>query len=179
MIVRTAEYRRKQSLAQRGKHHKPLSPEALRNLSKAMKGRVFSEEHKRKIAEALKGKKHTEERKRHQSEAAVRRALRGHSRVSKSGTLFLDTIEGLYEVKIEREFNIAQSFFDGRYGQVLIEVDGQHWHEQHKVNDTFKTYLARTRGYKLYRFIVNNTDEVEGKILEYKNKLEEIFGAKK
>lgn len=56
------------SFKKKGKSIGPCAPETAEKISKANKGRVFSEEHKEKLRQAKLGKKHTEEWKQANSE---------------------------------------------------------------------------------------------------------------
>ena len=89
--------------------------------------------------------------------------------VSKSGTTFLDKIEQLFNIKIEREFELSHRYFDGRYKNYLIEVDSDYWHSAKKAQiiDAQKTQLAKKNGFKLFRVKVNNLKEVEPAIQKY------------
>jgi len=188
VYIRTAEHNHNISLGLRGhtswfagKHHseKSIMKNRLAHLGKPgpNKGKKFGhmskdERQMRSIAAKNSSKIQSHLQRIHKTNSVYRY-------ISKSATLFLDKIEELFNIKIEREYNIAQSFFDGHYNNILLEVDSDYWHKRTKVNDTFKTYLARTHGYELHRFKIDRIDEVESKILEYKKKLEEIFGDKK
>lgn len=85
------QFRKKMSLAMKGKKHKLFTEEAKRNMSLAHKGKKFSEEHKRKISESKKGKKHnplSEETKKKMSLSQKRRFLKEKSHFWKGGISF-------------------------------------------------------------------------------------------
>ena len=96
---------------------------------------------------------------------------------SKSEKFFLDICESIYGIKIERQFLLGQRFYDGRFGEHLIEVDGARWHSRpkDKRNDELKNRIAEKYGFKIHRIKLNKTDEVPMALEEYKNLLDEIF----
>ena len=98
-------------------------------------------------------------------------------RQSKSEIKFLDKIEKIYNKSIERTFPLKNKYYDGRYGNVLLEINGEYWHSKSKVikNDKYKKNLAINNGYEIYTFIVNNIKEVDNKLKKYKKELDKIF----
>ena len=79
------------------------------------------------------------------------------SRIEK---LILYKLEKYFKVKIQRQFKLENKYFDGKFGNNLIELDGIYWHRTKKqlTNDTYKNHLAEKHGYKIYRFKVINKD---------------------
>ena len=96
---------------------------------------------------------------------------------SKSEKFFLDIIESVYSIKIERQFLLDHRFFDGRYGEHLIEVDGERWHSlpEHKSRDAYKEQIAKKYGFQLHRIRLNSIKNVPEALETYKPLLEEIF----
>ena len=78
---------------------------------------------------------------------------------SKSATTFLDCIEKMIHTKIEREFELGGRFFDGKLGNILIEVDGRYWHTDNPI-DALKEEIAKKHKFVLMRFEVNNEREI-------------------
>lgn len=95
---------------------------------------------------------------------------------SVSSTLFLDSLEKIVKKPIEREFYLGHRFFDGQIGKVLIEVDCSYWHnfEDAKRNDKKKNLIASKNGYKLFRFKVENINDVPRKLKYYRDKIQEL-----
>ena len=96
---------------------------------------------------------------------------------SKSEKFFLDTIEAVYDVKIERQFPLGSRYYDGRYGQHLIEVDGYRWHSQpdDKRRDALKDRIAKKYGFQIHRIRLNKSAEVPAVLEQYRPLLNEIF----
>ena len=94
---------------------------------------------------------------------------------SKSCTLFLDKIEGLYNIEIKRECPFNGRVFDGRFKNILIEVDSLYWHSNNIEIDTLKEQIAKEKGFKLFRFNIECVEEVSRKLVEYKDILDNIF----
>ena len=102
--------------------------------------------------------------------------LRKMLNVSNSETLFFDKCEELFSVQLERQYNIRNKFFDARYKNILIEIDGSYWHDNGRnKNDLIKEKLASDNGFKLYRLKVDSVNDVDNKISSYFNILNEIF----
>lgn len=82
---------------------------------------------------------------------------------SKSATKFLDGLEKKWNVKIEREFELSGRFFDGRIKNLLIEVDSSWWHNNEKqiIIDQLKERIAKSNGYVIKRFRINNIKSVQ------------------
>lgn len=143
----------------KGKHH---TDKAKRKMSEANKGRTFTDEHKRKLSIAQKGYKHSDEAKRNMSIAAVKRLKKNPMKsVSKSETKFLDEMENLCNIKMERQFILGGKLYDGRYKDILIELDGSYWHSLpgRKENDFNKDIIAGENGYNLIRIIMDSEKE--------------------
>ena len=96
---------------------------------------------------------------------------------SESERLFLDQIETIYNIKIERQFCLHYRFFDGRYKNFLLEIDGKHWHTKRSaiLRDKWKEMIAEKNGFKLYRIELNNRREIPIVLEKNKTLLEEIF----
>ena len=96
---------------------------------------------------------------------------------SKSEKFFLDVIEEMYNVKIDRQYMLRNRFFDGRFGDHLLEIDGERWHSrpEDRKRDFLKDKLAERYGFKLHRIRLNNVRGVPMAIAQYKTLLEEIF----
>jgi hypothetical protein len=96
---------------------------------------------------------------------------------SESEKLFLDQLESIYNIKIERQFRLHYRFFDGRYKNCLLEIDGKKWHSKQKdiLRDKWKDMIAIRNGFKLYRIELNNRREIPIALEKNKQILEEIF----
>jgi len=96
---------------------------------------------------------------------------------SESEKLFLDQLEIIYNIKIERQFCLHYRFFDGRYNNCLLEIDGRKWHSKKKdvLRDKWKEMIAIRNGFKLYRIELNNKKEIPIALEKNKLLLEEIF----
>lgn len=167
------EQKSKRSLAMHGKKHRitkkyDLTDERRNELKEWMKQirlkrpkLKHSEETKNKIKESCKSA--YKNRKRYCS--------------SKSELAFLKKCEDLFSINLERQFELGNRFFDARYKNILIEVDGKYWHKYDKVNlnDELKEQIAQQNGFKLYRFEINGIKEIDNKISLYHDTLNEIF----
>lgn len=102
-------------------------------------------------------------------EKLVARNLTRPGYISKSATAFLDKIEQKFNIKIEREFPIKYRYFDGKFKNYLIEVDGEYWHSDpdQKQIDEYKNQLAKGNGFKLIRCTVNNIKEIDSALSKY------------
>ena len=96
---------------------------------------------------------------------------------SKSEKFFLDICESVYGVKIERQFLLGSRFYDGRFGNHLLEIDGSRWHSRpaDRERDLLKERIAKKFGFELHRIRLNKTDEVPMALEQYKELLDEIF----
>ena len=97
------------------------------------------------------------------------------SKVSNCGKLFLDTLERIYNIKIEREFLLQGYYYDGRIDEVLIETDGTFWHKNTGERDQRKTLVANKHGYQLFRIELDSVEEVEKAIQDNKVRLDSLF----
>jgi very-short-patch-repair endonuclease len=102
-------------------------------------------------------------------------------RVSMSETKFLDILEVLYNVKIERQFKLNHRYYDGRYGEYLIEVDGEKWHSKPKdqLRDKLKDKIAAKNGFKLCRIVLNSSRDIPKVLLHNSELLKELFSGHK
>lgn len=109
-----------------------------------------------------------------------KRKLKKINMTSASEEAFFNAVEELYKIKINRQFPLDYRFFDGQYGMVLIECDGERWHSRpkHKRRDALKDEIARKHGFKLYRIKLNRVRDVPQAIEENKQLLSEIFDAR-
>lgn len=180
IYIRTPEMNRRNSESKRGRKRGPMSDENKRIQSEAHRGKTLPEEQKRKIAETLRGQKHTEERKRNQSKShlgkklseeqkrkireATIRYMKQHPNdlISMSATVFLDVLEKIFDTKFEREFELGGRFFDGKDGNLLVEVDSRYFHNTEKGRnaDIIKNEIANNNGYTLVRFNINDMRDV-------------------
>lgn len=96
---------------------------------------------------------------------------------SQSEKFFLDVVEAIYGVKIERQYLLGSRFYDGRFGDHLLEIDGYRWHSRPKdrKNDELKDFIAKKFGFQIHRIRLNKTAEVPKALEQYKELLEEIF----
>ena len=99
---------------------------------------------------------------------------------SESERLFLDQLESIYNIKIERQFKLHYRYFDGRFENCLLEIDGKKWHSKKKdvLRDKWKEMIAIKNGFKLYRIELNNRREIPAALEKNKTVLEEIFSGK-
>lgn len=112
-------------------------------------------------------------------EQLVKRNMDRPGYISKSASFFLDRIEEAYNIKLEREYEIEHRYFDGRYNNVLLEVDGEYWHSTPDAigRDKHKNCLAKNAGFTLVRIPVNNIKEVEPALKKYAPALDIIFNS--
>jgi very-short-patch-repair endonuclease len=89
----------------------------------------------------------------------------------------LDICESVYGIKIERQYILGSRFYDGRYGNHLLEIDGVKWHSKPDaiVRDQLKEQIAKKFGFELHRIILNKIEEVPAVLVQYKALLDEIF----
>ena len=97
--------------------------------------------------------------------------------VSKSGNYFLDCVENMFGIKLEREYLLGRYRFDGRCGKILIEVDGSYWHRSLKTRkrDAKKEKLAIKNGFIVVRCKVDSVDEVPERLSFYKKQIGKVF----
>ena len=156
--------------------HKKLSGE-----NNPMYGKHHTQESKILISNAWKGRKHTQESKEkmRQSRIEYMKTHQINYGISKSETLFLNEIESRFKIKFEkRQFYLGGRYYDAKYNNCLIEVDGKYWHIKDADIEEIKNRIAIDNGYNLYRFEVNSVKEVENRLLEYKNKIDEFISLK-
>ena len=96
---------------------------------------------------------------------------------SMSEKFFLDVVEQMYNVKIDRQYNLKNRYYDGRFGEHLLEIDGAHWHTKLKdrKRDYLKDKLAEQFGFKIHRIRLNKVRDVPMAIAQHKSLLDEIF----
>lgn len=186
-----------------GKKRPEFSIEWKNNLSLAQKKRFQNENNRKKLSikmsggnNPMYGKTHTKEARKIMSKASKSRVLSTQSRekmrksrieymrthniyhgISKSETLFLNKIEELYNIKFERSVYVGGRYYDAKIKNCLVEVDGKYWHSKPKMIevDILKNKIAKNNGYTLYRFEVNNVEEVDEKITKYKPEIEKMI----
>jgi len=150
------------------KHHTPETIEKIRKLSHFnMLGKKHSVETKRKMSEnnvGFKGRHHSNATRLLMKKKRVEYLSKSLSRTSKSATKFLDELETRWASKIQREVPIGGRVFDGKVGNLLIEVDGVFWHStpEQKEIDAEKDSIASQHGYRLSRYIVNKESDIPG-----------------
>jgi hypothetical protein len=97
--------------------------------------------------------------------------------ISKSSKLFFDEIEKKFKIKIIREFFLDGRYFDGKYGDYLIEIDSQYWHsfDDRKIIDQIKNKIAVQNNYKILRIQLNSTRDINKTLDKNLNVFKEIF----
>ncbi len=174
------ETRKKLSISLKGKtYKKKRTEEHSRKISEALKGKKFTDAHrknmtgytmsdetKKKISNALIGRKDLRDR------AILRMSNNNHNFTpSKSETRFLDLLEIIYNIKFERQYPLLLDdmgfSYDGRYKNILIEIDGKYWHNKpHQIrNDELKSFVAIDNDFILLRININSIKQVEETIL--------------
>ena len=93
---------------------------------------------------------------------------------SKSCVEFLNKLENMFDVKIEREIQLSGKFYDGKFNNILIEVDSDYWHNINKTDD-IKNEIAKNNNFILYRFKVNGIKEVDAVINKNLDALKNIL----
>jgi hypothetical protein len=152
---------------------KSPSLEVREKISLKLKNRIFSQEHRKKLSVSATGKKFSEEHRNHLSDAAIKRMKENPiGSVSKSETKFLNELEKILMIKFERQFLLENRLFDGKWKNMLVEIDCPFWHagKQHE-NDILKNKIAKENGYKLFRYKCNRESEVETRILKYAKRI--------
>lgn len=142
-------------------------------------GAVLSQETKDKIRNSVLAKKykHSDEIKQKLREQTIKLRKENPTKgTSKSEIQFLNKLQEILNIEIERHYAITTKEYDGRYKNILFEVDGEYWHNMthHKENDFIKDDLANANGYILFRFIVNEVSEIHKRILEYDGVIKNI-----
>ena len=106
---------------------------------------------------------------------------------SKCSQKFLDKIEFVFGCRIEREYKLEYGFgrnevryYDGRYKDYLIELDGSHFHrtKRQKRNDKLKNSVAEMCQFKLLRLPLDSSADVDRVFAENLTLLQEIFEEK-
>lgn len=162
---------------------KSTNEEIKSKISHALIGRVVSEETRKKMSIAFTGRKHTSKTKEKLRAAHLLYCKNNsnHCGISKSCTSFLNAIEQHYGIKIQREYTLDGRLFDGKWNNILIEVDGSYWHDPREhgdgvwINDNWKSIIAAKNGFELLRFTVNDIKQVNEVLSSYKDDLDKIF----
>jgi very-short-patch-repair endonuclease len=89
----------------------------------------------------------------------------------------LDGVEKLFGLTIDRECCVESRYFDGKVGRVLIEIDGNHWHdsEGQQAIDIVKDAIALRNGFAIIRVELNRIKEVECMLQNYYLSLSKVF----
>jgi very-short-patch-repair endonuclease len=87
-------------------------------------------------------------------------------RPSYTENIILKKLEKFLNIKIERQFFLNGRYFDGRYKNILLEVDGVFWHSKTKdlINDHEKDKIARMHGFKLIRLRISSLKDINNVI---------------
>lgn len=150
---------------------KSFTKEHRRKISLAKQGKSRSEETKKKISLAKQGKSGPNKGKKFSKETREKMRIArieylktkpNGMFISKSAKLFLDALENVWGNKIEREFELGGRFFDGKVGNLLIEVDSKYWHNRPDriCVDAEKELIAKNNGFELRRFNVNDESDI-------------------
>jgi very-short-patch-repair endonuclease len=96
---------------------------------------------------------------------------------SRSEKFLLDVLEAMYNIKIERQYPLGRRFYDGRWGDHLIEIDGSHWHDMPEMvkKDAAKDKLAAKFGFKIHRIRLDKKRDVPVILEQHKSLFDEIF----
>ena len=91
---------------------------------------------------------------------------------SKTSTALLDRLGDLLKLKVIREYQIENKYFDGYIPELnmLIESDGTYWHTVKENNDLLKDRLAKKAGLQLVR-VINDS------FMDHDRAINEIFQA--
>lgn len=97
--------------------------------------------------------------------------------VSASETEFLNRVEKMFDVTINRQFPLEYWFYDGQYGMHLFEIDGTKFHSRpkSKKRDAVKDEVAKRYGFQLHRIKLDRVRDVTLAIMENTNTLNKIF----
>lgn len=99
------------------------------------------------------------------------------ARQSKSAKAFMRRIEEVFNIRLVTEFRIGRKYYDAKWRNLLIEIDGKYWHAHPEVilRDRLKEEIAKENGYRLVRIKVNTIEEVPSKFLRYYPVLKEAI----
>jgi very-short-patch-repair endonuclease len=164
---------------------KPKSAEHIEKMRKANLGRIpsnkgipASKSMKEKLSKSLTGRQLTPEHKNNIRLGRIN-VMKNNpgATVSKTETKFLDSLETLYDIHIERSFIIENRVFDGRYKNILIECDGSYWHSfaKAKQNDNHKDTIAIVNGYTLFRVKLDKIKEIDTVIAMHRKEFDNCF----
>jgi len=95
--------------------------------------------------------------------------------VSKSELLFLDAIERIYGIVIQRQTQLFGRVYDGRYNRILFEIDSDYWHRNKQDVDRMKDELALKHGFCIVRIVIDNSRCVSRALIELKPSLIKLF----
>lgn len=188
------EHRANLSLAGMGHKPNPRKPESIERARILLRkyqfqpgttvslGRKHSDATKKKIGQsnkvALLGHRITDEAKKNMSQARVR-YMESHKSCGKSNseTQFLDALERLYNIRIQRNVSIQNRVFDGRYKNIIIEVDGDYWHSLPKsiLNDQYKNLLVEESGLTILRIRLNDVKDINQVLTDRKTEFDKSF----
>jgi hypothetical protein len=147
----------------KGAHHSEESKQKICLAHLGKKKPPLSDEHKKKIGESQHGRKRSlETRVKMRKKRIEYMAVHPFTKKSKSATRFLNELELIWNVKIIREFVLGGRYFDGKVGNLLIEVDGSYWHTLPKIIKISKQKecIAKENGYELKRFSIDTERDV-------------------
>jgi very-short-patch-repair endonuclease len=90
--------------------------------------------------------------------------------------LIILLIERKLGIKMQRQFRLKGKYYDGKYKNVLLEIDGVFWHRTPRqlANDLLKDQIAIENGYKIYRIKVFGSP-AELIVASHIKKLQETF----
>lgn len=159
--------------------NRKLTIEHKQNISKATKNRTFTPEHIQKLRNAQTNMYYTKETRLKMSQSRLQYMNNNPSKYtsSKSEIEFLNILEQIYNIKIIRSFLLEDRIFDGKYNDIIIEIDGEYWHNQKRaiINDEYKTSLVYKNKYKLLRIKLNSCKEIDNTLIKYKSELDKCF----
>jgi len=74
-------------------------------------------------------------------------------RSSKIERLIIIKLERYFKVKVEKQFKLQGKYYDFKFGNNLVELDGVYYHRTPKqlYNDRLKDTIAERFGYKIHR----------------------------
>jgi very-short-patch-repair endonuclease len=168
------EKRLKLSLSSKGKKH---SEETKIKIGNYFRGKKFSEEGKIKIKEnakvnpnfGMRGKKHSQKSKESMSITKKRLFREGKLKIQNKGSVsklelnWGKRVKEIFGIELIHSYWLDGKCFDFKhpFKKELFEIDGVFWHLQDKavINDREKDEIAKRNGYKLHRFIFNNTSK--------------------
>ena len=152
------------SLGKKNHNYGKKTPEIIKDkISATLKGRIISLKHRANLSKALKGKKFTESHKealknkwKNLSEEDRKKRLIPLLTANPSSleNIICNVLDEL-DVEYERQKSIYHYFVDIYIPikNLIIECDGEYWHSkpERKILDKKRDYLLRSLGYKIIR----------------------------